>query len=226
MNTDNIKKYAAKNWKSIALVIVLACLILFNVKQYQHSIAVVAENTKINTMYLESLKREDIYNQQIANYQKRIDEKNQLINLGKLAVEETEQELQVSQNEAKRLSRIILNRPSKQPIDEVFVKTCDSLATVAPILSDQVDTLKKQNRDLVQNLEDKSQDQDSIISIKDKIITDKQELLNSAIKSYNQSVSEYLTVEKKLNKAKKAKNFWVKATIVVGAALAGTIAIK
>lgn len=221
-----MQEYIKKNWRSIVFVIGIALLIFFNVKQYQHSIEVVAENTKINTMYLESLKREGIYNQEISSYKKEIDEKNQLINLGKLAVDQTEQELQVSQNEAKRLSNIILNRPSKEPIDGVFVKVCDSLAAVTPILSDQVDTLKKQNKDLVHNFEDKSKAQDSIISIKDKIILDKDTTLKNTVKSHDKISKDYLTMEKKLNKTNQAKKTWVKIAIGLGLVIAGGVALK
>ena len=216
-----------KNWKTIAFILVIGSLILFNVKQYQQANKIIAENQRVNIEYKESLKREAIYNQQIAQYKSEIAEKDSLINAGKAEIAETKGELQVSQKEVKRLSKKILNGNTSNPDSlKTYVETCDSLATVAPILSDLVDTLQKQNDALIVTMEDKSKLQDSIIAKKDTIISEKDSILKTTLDSYNKATDKIAGFEDKLNKEKKRKTFWKKAAIVLAAVTGGIIATK
>lgn len=216
-----------KNWKTIAFILVIGSLIFFNVKQYQQANKIIAENQRVNIEYKESLKREAIYNQQIAQYKSEIAEKDSLINAGKAEIAETKGELQVSQKEVKRLSKRILNGNTINPDSlKTYVETCDSLATVAPILSDLVDTLQKQNDALIVTMEDKSKLQDSIIAKKDTIISEKDSILKTTLDSYNKATDKIAGFEDKLNKEKKRKTFWKKAAIVLAAVTGGIIATK
>ena len=216
-----------KNWKTIAFILVIGSLILLNVKQYQQASKIIAENQRVNIEYKESLKREAIYNQQIAQYKSEIAEKDSLINAGKAEIAETKGELQVSQKEVKRLSKKILNGNTSNPDSlKTYVETCDSLATVAPILSDLVDTLQKQNDALIVTMEDKSKLQDSIIAKKDTIISEKDSILKTTLDSYNKATDKIAGFEDKLNKEKKRKTFWKKAAIVLAAVTGGIIATK
>jgi len=216
-----------KNWKTIVFILVIGSLILFNVKQYQQASKIIAENQRVNIEYKESLKREAIYNQQIAQYKSEIAEKDSLINAGKAEIAETKGELQVSQKEVKRLSKKILNGNTSNPDSlKTYVETCDSLATVAPILSDLVDTLQKQNDALIVTMEDKSKLQDSIIAKKDTIISEKDSILKTTLDSYNKATDKIAGFEDKLNKEKKRKTFWKKAAIVLAAVTGGIIATK
>ena len=216
-----------KNWKTIVFSLVIGSLILFNVKQYQQASKIIAENQRVNIEYKESLKREAIYNQQIAQYKSEIAEKDSLINAGKAEIAETKGELQVSQKEVKRLSKKILNGNTSNPDSlKTYVETCDSLATVAPILSDLVDTLQKQNDALIVTMEDKSKLQDSIIAKKDTIISEKDSILKTTLDSYNKATDKIAGFEDKLNKEKKRKTFWKKAAIVLAAVTGGIIATK
>lgn len=216
-----------KNWKTIAFILVIGSLIFFNVKQYQQANKIIAENQRVNIEYKESLKREAIYNQQIAQYKSEIAEKDSLINAGKAEIAETKGELQVSQKEVKRLSKKILNGNTSNPDSlKTYVETCDSLATVAPILSDLVDTLQKQNDALIVTMEDKSKLQDSIIAKKDTIISEKDSILKTTLDSYNKATDKIAGFEDKLNKEKKRKTFWKKAAIVLAAVTGGIIATK
>lgn len=216
-----------KNWKTIAFILVIGSLIFFNVKQYQQANKIIAENQRVNIEYKESLKREAIYNQQIAQYKSEIAEKDSLINAGKAEIAETKGELQVSQKEVKRLSKKILNGNTSNPDSlKTYVETCDSLATVAPILSDLVDTLQKQNDALIVTMEDKSKLQDSIIAKKDTIISEKDVMLKTTLDSYNKATDKIAGFEDKLNKEKRRKSFWKKATIVLVAIVTGVIATK
>lgn len=224
---SNIKEIAKKNWKIIVFILVIASLILFNVKQYQQASKIIAENQRVNIEYKESLKREAIYNQQIAQYKSEIAEKDSLIKVGKAEIAETKEDLQVSQKEVKRLSKKILNGNTTN-LDSLksYVETCDSLAVVAPILSDLVDTLQKQNDALIVTMEDKSKLQDSIIAKKDTIINEKDSILKTTLDSYNKATDKIATFEDKLNKEKRRKSFWKKATIVLAAIVTGVIATK
>ena len=216
-----------KNWKTIVFILVIGSLIFFNVKQYQQANKIIAENQRVNIEYKESLKREAIYNQQIAQYKSEIAEKDSLINAGKAEIAETKGELQVSQKEVKRLSKKILNGNTSNPDSlKTYVETCDSLATVAPILSDLVDTLQKQNDALIVTMEDKSKLQDSIIAKKDTIISEKDSILKTTLDSYNKATDKIAGFEDKLNKEKKRKTFWKKAAIVLAAVTGGIIATK
>lgn len=216
-----------KNWKTIAFILVIGSLIFFNVKQYQQANKIIAENQRVNIEYKESLKREAIYNQQIAQYKSEIAEKDSLINAGKAEIAETKGELQVSQKEVKRLSKKILNGNTSNPDSlKTYIETCDSLATVAPILSDLVDTLQKQNDALIVTMEDKSKLQDSIIAKKDTIISEKDSILKTTLDSYNKATDKIAGFEDKLNKEKKRKTFWKKAAIVLAAVTGGIIATK
>lgn len=216
-----------KNWKTIAFILVIGSLIFFNVKQYQQANKIIAENQRVNIEYKESLKREAIYNQQIAQYKSEIAEKDSLINARKAEIAETKEELQVSQREVKRLSKRILNGNTTNPDSlKAYVETCDSLAVVAPILSDLVDTLQKQNDALIVTIEDKSKLQDSIIAKKDTIISEKDSILKTTLDSYNKATDKIAGFEDKLNKEKKRKTFWKKAAIVLAAVTGGIIATK
>lgn len=216
-----------KNWKTIAFILVIGSLILFNVKQYQQANKIIAENQRVNIEYKESLKREAIYNQQIAQYKSEIAQKDSAINATKAEIAETKGELQVSQKEVKRLSKRILNGNTTNPDSlKTYVETCDSLATVAPILSDLVDTLQKQNDALIVTMEDKSKLQDSIIAKKDTIISEKDSILKTTLDSYNKATDKIAGFEDKLNKEKKRKTFWKKAAIVLAAVTGGIIATK
>ena len=204
-----------KNWKTIAFILVIGSLILFNVKQYQQASKIIAENQRVNIEYKESLKREAIYNQQIAQYKSEIAQKDSAIKAGKAEIAETKGELQVSQKEVKRLSKKILNGNTSNPDSlKTYIETCDSLATVAPILSDLVDTLQKQNDALIVTMEDKSKLQDSIIAKKDTIISEKDSILKTTLDSYNKATDKIAGFEDELNKEKKRKTFWKKAAIV------------
>ncbi len=216
-----------KNWKTIAFILVIGSLILFNVKQYQQASKIIAENQRVNIEYKESLKREAIYNQQIAQYKSEIAQKDSAIKAGKAEIAETKGELQVSQKEVKRLSKKILNGNTSNPDSlKTYIETCDSLATVAPILSDLVDTLQKQNDALIVTMEDKSKLQDSIIAKKDTIISEKDSILKTTLDSYNKATDKIAGFEDKLNKEKKRKTFWKKAAIVLAAVTGGIIATK
>lgn len=216
-----------KNWKTIAFILVIGSLILFNVKQYQQANKIIAENQRVNIEYKESLKREAIYNQQIAQYKSEIAQKDSAIKAGKAEIAETKGELQVSQKEVKRLSKKILNGNTSNPDSlKTYIETCDSLATVAPILSDLVDTLQKQNDALIVTMEDKSKLQDSIIAKKDTIISEKDSILKTTLDSYNKATDKIAGFEDKLNKEKKRKTFWKKAAIVLAAVTGGIIATK
>lgn len=216
-----------KNWKTIAFVLIISSLILFNVKQYQQANKIIAENQRVNIEYKESLKKEAIYNQQIAQYKFEIAQKDSLINVGKAEIAETKIELQGSQKEVKKLSKRVLNGNTTN-LDslKVYVETCDSLATIAPILSDLVDTLQKQNDALIVTMEDKSQLQDFIIAKKDIIISEKDSILKTTLDSYNKATDKIAGFEDKLNKEKKRKSFWKKATIILAAITGGIIATK
>ncbi len=216
-----------KNWKTIAFILVIGSLILFNVKQYQQASKIIAEKQRVNIEYKESLKREAIYNQQIAQYKSEIAQKDSAIKAGKAEIAETKGELQVSQKEVKRLSKKILNGNTSNPDSlKTYIETCDSLATVAPILSDLVDTLQKQNDALIVTMEDKSKLQDSIIAKKDTIISEKDSILKTTLDSYNKATDKIAGFEDKLNKEKKRKTFWKKAAIVLAAVTGGIIATK
>ena len=227
MNTKKVADFLKKNWKSVVFILVLGGLILFNVKQYQRSEAIVRENQRINIEYQESLKRERIYNEQIAQYKSEIAKKDSAIAKDKNKIKQTQSELLVSQKEVKRLSKKILNGNTDDSDSlKVYIETCDSLAVIAPILSDQVDTLKAQNKVLVNNLEKKSVIQDSIIAKKDTIIKEKDTILKSSIDAYNKSVYHLQKTEDKLNKEKRRKNFWKKVAIGLGLIVGGVIASK
>lgn len=224
---NKVTEIAKKNWKTIVFILVIASLILFNVKQYQQASKIIAENQRVNIDYKESLKREAIYNQQIAQYKSEIAEKDSLIKVGKAEIAETKGELQVSQKEVRRLSKRILNGNTTNPDSlKAYVETCDSLAVVAPILSDLVDTLQKQNDALIVTMEDKSKLQDSIIAKKDTIISEKDVMLKTTLDSYNKATDKIAGFEDKLNKEKRRKSFWKKATIVLAAIVTGVIATK
>lgn len=218
--------FIKKNWKGLVLILAIALLIFMNVRQYQQAAKIVAENQRINIEYLESLKREKIYNQEITSYKDAIKQKDAEISKGKNNIAKTEADLKISQSEAKRLAGIITKRPSDKPIDTNFVKTCDSLAVITPILSDQVDTLKAQNKQLVGTLETKSKLQDSVISVKDKIILDKGLLLDKTVDSYNKATVQLQKTESKLNTEKKRKSFWKKLAIGLGLGVAGVFVAK
>jgi hypothetical protein len=227
MTKQNIIQFGKKNWKTLVFILLLGGLVLFNVKQYQQASKIIAENQRVNIEYKESLKREAIYNQQIAQYKSEIDKKDSIINAGKQEIAQTEAELQVSQKEVKRLSKKILNGNTTNPDSlKAYVNTCDSLATIAPILSNQVDTLKAQNKVLVTTMEDKSKLQDSIIAKKDIIIGEKDTLLKTALDSYNKATDKIATFESKLNKEKKRKSFWKKTSLVLTAIVVGVFATK
>lgn len=218
---------AKKNWKTTVFILVIGSLILFNVKQYQQASKIIAENQRVNIEYKESLKREAIYNQQIAQYKSEIAEKDSLISVSKNEIAETKGELQVSQKEVKRLSKRVLNGNTTNPDSlKTYVETCDSLATVTPILSDLVDTLQKQNDALIVTMEDKSKLQDSIIAKKDTIISEKDVMLKTTLDSYNKATDKIAGFEDKLNKEKRRKSFWKKVTIVLAAIVTGVIATK
>lgn len=223
----NIKEYAKKNWKSIVFVLVIAGLLLFNVKQYQASQAIVRENQEINLKYQALLEREVIYNQQIAEYRTQIDKKDSAIAVEKTNVQKTEAQLQVFQGETRRLSAKVKSlSTSNQEELQAYVETCDSLAVVAPILADQVDTLKSQNKALVITMEEKSVLQDSIIKKKDVIINENKTLLANTVDSYNKATDKLVLVENKFNKEKRKKQFWQKTAIVLGLVVSGIFATK
>jgi len=227
MKSADIVAFTKKNWKNIAFILLIGLLIFTNVKQYEQASKIVAENQKINVQYQESLKREQIYNQQIASYKDVIKQKDATIKAEKQAIEKTEAKLQNSQDEAKRLAKIILSRPNKQPEDvDKYVENCDSLAAVVPVLSDQVDTLKSQNKSLVKTMEEKSVLQDSIIKNKDAIIFDKNTLLKASIDAGNKATEQLVKTEDKYNKEKKRKSFWKKLAIGLGIAVGGAILAK
>lgn len=224
---EQIKQFAIKNWKNITFILLIGLLIFTNVKQYQQSAKIVAENQKINTQYLESLKREELQNQQIASYKDVIKQKDAEIKAEKVNIEKTEAQLKSTQDEAKRLAKIITNRGDKVPIDIAkYTETCDSLAAVVPVLSDQVDTLKTQNKSLVKNMEEKSALQDSIIKKKDDIIFDKNTLLKAAVDANNKATEALVKAEDKVNQEKKRKSFWKKLAIGLGIAVGGAILAK
>lgn len=223
----NIKEYAKKNWKNIVFVLVIAGLLLFNVKQYQASQAIVRENQEINLKYQALLEREVIYNQQIAEYRTQIDKKDSAIAVEKTNVQKTEAQLQVFQGETRRLSAKVKSlSTSNQEELQAYVETCDSLAVVAPILADQVDTLKSQNKALVTTMEEKSVLQDSIIKKKDVIINENKTLLANTVDSYNKATDKLVLVENKFNKEKRKKQFWQKTAIVLGLVVGGIFATK
>lgn len=219
--------WTKKNWKSITIFVLIAVLILVNVKQYQSSQKIIADNQRINEQYQNMLLKEITYNQQIASYQAQIAQKDSSIKASKQEIAKTEIKLSISQGQVRDLSRRIL-KGNKVDQDSLlaYIETCDSLATVAPVLADQVDTLKVQNQELVTTMEQKSALQDSIITKKDTIITEKQLVLDKTLKSYNNTVSEYVTLEKRFNKEKKKKSFWIKASIILAGAAGAVIATK
>jgi hypothetical protein len=223
----NITTYLKKNWKSVAFILVIAGLLLFNVKQYQASQAIVRENQKINLQYQAMLEREIIYNQQIAEYRTQISKKDSAIAVEKNKISQTEAQLQVSQGEARRLSaRIKTLSTNNQEELQAYVQTCDSLSVVAPVLADQVDSLKKDNKALVTTMEEKSVLQDSIIKKKDVIISENKTLLANTVESYNKATDKLVLVENKYNKEKARKSFWKKTTIVLGLVIGGIFATK
>lgn len=223
----NVKEYIKKNWKSITFVLAIAFLILLNVRTYRQSASIYKENQKINIEYAELLKREDLHNQQIGKYKSEIDKKNAEIVTSKEKITETESLLDISQSETKRLSKIILGKKVIAPEDfKEYTEVCDSLAVIAPLLSDQVDTLKNQNKKLINTLEQKSIIQDSIIKEKNQIIFSKGDFLVKTVDSYNKSVEKLQVVENKLDKEKKRKGFWKKVAIGLAVGVTGIIAIK
>lgn len=222
-----MKEYLKKNWKSITLVIAIALLILVNVRQYRTSLSIQRENEKINIEYAALKQRDSIYNQQIAQYKSDIEKKDSQISTSKQKITKTDSLLAISQGDVKRLSKKILNQNTSDPDDlKAYVATCDSLATVAPILSDQVDTLKSQNQQLVTTMEEKSAIQDSIITKKDAIISEKDVFLDKTMDSYNKSVAKLTLTEDKLAKEKKRKGFWKKVALGLGLGIIGVIATK
>ena len=222
-----IKEYAKKNWRSIALITVIALLVLFNVKQYQGSQAIVRENQEINAKYQALQQREDIYNQQIAEYKSQVQKKDSAITSEKSKVQKTEAQLEITQSDVRKLSKRILNQNTDNQVDlQDYVKNCDSLATVAPVLADQVDTLKSQNKALVTTMEEKSVLQDSIIKKKDVIITENKSLLATTVDSYNKATDKLVFTENKLNKEKKRKSFWKKTAIILAAGVTGILTLK
>jgi len=225
---EQLKSFAIKNWKNIAFILLIGLLIFTNERQYQQSAKIVAENQKINIQYLESLKREELKNQQIASYKDEIKQKDAVIKSEKANIEKTEAQLKNTQDEAKRLAKIIINRGDKNaPIDVTkYTETCDSLAYIVPVLSDQVDTLKSQNKNLVTTMEQKSALQDSIIQKKDDIIFDKNALLKAAVDANNKATEALVKTENKYNKEKKRKSFWKKLAIGLGVGVAGVILAK
>jgi len=223
----NITTYLKNNWKSIAFILVIAGLLLFNVKQYQASQAIVKENQKINLQYQAMLEKEIIYNQQIAEYKTQISKKDSAIAIEKSRISQTEAQLQISQTEARRLSAKIktLSTGNQEEL-QAYVQTCDSLSVVAPVLADQVDSLKKDNKALVITMEEKSVLQDSIIKKKDVIINENKTLLANTVESYNKATDKLVLIENKYNKEKAKKSFWKKAAIVLGLAIGGIFATK
>lgn len=199
---------------------------LLNVKQYKKSESVYQENTKINTEYAALKEKTDIYQKQIYAYENAIKSKNIEIDSSKRVIDKTESELQISQTNVKKLSKKISgqNKPTENLKD--YIDDCDSLALIAPVLSDQVDSLKSQNRVLVSTITQKSQLQDSIIKIKDTQITERDVLLDKTVKSYNTSVAKLTTVEDKLSKEKKGKGTWKKIAIGLSTVLGGIFLIK
>ena len=224
---QSIITYVKTNWKSIVFVIAIAFLLLFNVKQYQASQSILMQNQKINLQYEAMLQREVIYNEQIAGYKLEIFKRDSLILSEKNRVEQTENQLSISQQEARRLSNKIrsLSTGTQEGVQE-YVKTCDSLSIVAPILANQVDTLKKQNKNLVTSLESKSVLQDSIISKKDLVIKENKVTLENTLKSYNEASKKLSTVESRLNKEKKRKSFWRKLSIGLTLGILGVFSVN
>lgn len=222
-----VKEYVKKNWKNIAFITAIALLILLNVQQYRSSVSIYKENAAINAKY-EGLKNTiDEANKQVAYYKDQVTQKESEIKASKEEISQTEAELKVSQANVKRLSKKILSQGEVKPEDfQAYVDNCDSLAVVAPILSDQVDTLKAQKDVLVKNFEQKSVLQDSIIKKKDGIILDQTAFLNTTMDSYNKSVEKLQVVENKLTKEKKRKGTWKKIAIGLGLGLVGIISLK
>jgi len=220
-------KYLKTNWKSILLLLIIAGVILFNVKSYQRSQVIVRENQKINLQYEALAERETIYNQQISEYKSQISKKEFDIILEKNRLEKTEAQLQMSQDETRNISRRILSKSTDNPENlKQYVKACDSLATVAPLLADKVDTLKKQNKYLVKTMDEKSVLQDSIISKKDIIIVENKFLLSNTIKDYNKATVQLVLTEEKYNREKRRRGFWQKTAVTLALGLVGVLSVK
>lgn len=224
-----MKDFLKRNWKNIAFILAIAFLIFTNVRQYKNSISIYRENQEVNLKYSALKEKISGQDQIIAQYKDQVKQKDALIDSSKNEIKETEAELAKSQSDVKRLSKKILNNNSNTITPEEFqdyAKNCDSLATVAPILSDQVDTLKSQNQVLVSTMAEKSVIQDSIVKKKDGIILDQTAFLNTTVDSYNKSVIKLNVVENKLAKEKKRRGFWQKAAIGLGLGIIGIISIK
>ncbi len=222
----NVKEFFKKNWQAIVFILIIAGLLLFNVKQYKKSAAIVRQNIEVNAKYKALLEREVTYNKEIANYKTQVEQKTAIIALEKAKIGVTESKLQISQDEAKRLSAKIKSLSTSPEGLQEYVEVCDSLATIAPILANQVDTLKQQNKDLVKTFEEISILKDSIISKKDVIIIESKQVLKSTVEGYNKSTDQLVTTENKLNKEKSRKTFWKKATVVLALAVSILVTTK
>lgn len=226
---QKIKDYIIKNWKSLAFIITIALLILLNVRQYRESLTIYQENTKINSEYAALKDKVVIYEKQIYVYQNAIQRKNSEIDSSKKAISKTDSILQISQINVRKLSKKItdLSNNTIRPKDiQDYTDECDSLALIAPILADQVDTLKNQNTYLLNTMSEKSQLQDSIIKTKDIIISEDSTMLDKTVKSYNTSIDKLQKVESKLVKEQERKGTWKKIAIGLGVVIGGIFALK
>lgn len=222
-----ILEYLKKNWRTIILILAIGLLVFFNVDTYKQSLAIYRENQRMNIEYSLLQKEDSIKNQQIINYKSSIAKKDSEITKSKQKINKTDSLLKISQNTVKTLSKRVLEAETSNPEElENYVLTCDSLAVVAPILSDQVDSLKKENLTLVSTLEEKSILQDSIINKKDELIFSKNEFINKILPEYNKATEKLQVAENKLSKEKKKRNIWTKIAIGLGVGLIGVSAIK
>lgn len=225
---QEIKNYILKNLKSLIFVIIIVLLMLLNIKQYKKSVDVYQENTKINSEYAALKEKTSIYEKQIYVYENTIKSKNIEIDSSKRVISKTESELQVSQTSVKKLSKRISSQNKVVDSGNIkdYVNDCDSLAIVAPILSDQVDSLKSQNKVLVNTVIEKSELQDSIIKVKNIQIGERNILLDKTVKSYNTTVAKLSKTEDKLSKETKRKGTWKKIAIGLGTVIGGIFILK
>lgn len=220
--------FIKKNWKSISFITAIAILILLNVKQYKESVTIYKERDSINIQYAVLKEKLEASEQRVTHYQSEIAKQNAQIAEAKKEIKETEKDLAVSQTKVKDLSNKIKSFSGSIPPEDFkeYSAYCDSLASVAPVLSDQVDTLKAQNQVLVKTMEEKSAKQDSIIAEKNVQLANQTRFATEAVNQVNKVTDKLKVTENKLIKEQKNKKFWRNVGIGAAAVLTGIIIAK
>jgi uncharacterized coiled-coil protein SlyX len=223
-----VKDFVKKNWKSLSFVAAIAILILLNVKQYRESASIYRERDSINIQYAVLKEKLQASEEKVVKYQSEVAKQNAKIAEVKQEIKETEKDLAVSQDKVKSLSNKIKNAPNPIAPEDFkdYVANCDSLATVAPVLSDQVDTLKAQNHALVQSFEEKDKVKDSIIAEKNVQLANQTRFTEKAVVQVNTVTDKLQVVEKKLIKEEKNKKFWRNFGIGAAAVVTGILILK